>query len=61
MMIGHVLGLITGGGKVDQKYIHFMKGTAHCADLYQPRDSDLDTLKQARAKTIAQIKEWLSA
>ncbi len=57
--IGHVLGLLAGG-KVDPKNILFMKGTAHCADLYQPRDSDLETLKHTRAETLKQLKIWLS-
>lgn len=38
----------------------FMHGTAHCANMYQPNPTDLETLKQARIKISDTIGKWLA-
>lgn len=35
-------------------------GTAHCADLHHPKESDPDSLKQVRNKTRELLNHWLS-
>ncbi|CAG9821606.1 unnamed protein product [Phaedon cochleariae] len=37
----------------------FIEGTAHCADMYPARDSDLPQLKAARVQIQQQISSWL--
>ena len=38
----------------------FIKGTAHCANMYPPRDSDPPALTVAREMITQQIGRWLS-
>ena len=38
----------------------FIKGTAHCANMYPPRDNDPPALTAAREKITQQIGLWLS-
>jgi len=38
----------------------FINGTAHCADLYPPRSSDVSGLTQARAVEVKLLGQWLS-
>ena len=37
----------------------YIYGTAHCANMYPARDSDLPQLKAARKKIRAKIASWL--
>ena len=39
----------------------FINGTAHCANMYPPRDSDLQQLQKARDSVTALIGQWLAA
>uniref|UniRef100_A0A7S1KLV8 Uncharacterized protein n=1 Tax=Percolomonas cosmopolitus TaxID=63605 RepID=A0A7S1KLV8_9EUKA len=36
-----------------------MHGTAHCADLYPARDSDVSDLKSTREVFLSKLKQWL--
>jgi len=54
----HVLGVLADVG-ADQPW-QLMDNTAHCADLYMPRDSDDAQLKAFRAKAISLLHSWLS-
>eukprot|EP01027_Heterolobosea_sp_BB2_P006585 GEZU01009929.1.p2 GENE.GEZU01009929.1~~GEZU01009929.1.p2 ORF type:complete len:251 (+),score=87.69 GEZU01009929.1:378-1130(+) len=38
----------------------FITGTAHCADLYPPRDSDVAELTAARQLEVQLIAQWLA-
>ncbi|CAH1395060.1 unnamed protein product [Nezara viridula] len=38
----------------------FIKGTAHCADMYPSADTDIPQLKEARKEIFSQIKKWLN-
>ena len=37
----------------------FIQGTAHCANMYPPRDSDPQELTQARFTISLMIENWL--
>ena len=39
----------------------FINGTAHCANMYPPRVSDPQELKEARIDIAALLGEWLKA
>ena len=39
----------------------FITGTAHCANMYPPRDADLAALTSARAEITNIIGTWLKA
>jgi hypothetical protein len=39
----------------------YIVGTSHCADLYQPRSYDPETLTAARVVIADQVDLWLSA
>jgi hypothetical protein len=39
----------------------FIEGTAHCANMYPPRDSDLQQLTAARDTVTTLIGQWLAA
>lgn len=39
----------------------FIEGTAHCANMYPPRDSDLEALTTAREKITDILGEWVVA
>lgn len=53
----HVLGLYTSENP--QTPTILIEGTAHCADMYEPRDEDLPQLKSARVKIAQFIKGLL--
>ena len=38
-----------------------IKGTAHCANMYPPSDTDLPGLTAARATVLAALTRWLGA
>jgi len=38
----------------------FIQGTAHCADMSMPRDSDPPALTEGREKVLGQLDEWLA-
>lgn len=44
----------------DQEPTYFMTGTAHCADLYPPRDKDVVDLKNARTHQFALLQQWIA-
>ncbi len=53
----HALSVLTDiGSTVHARYI---TGTAHCANMYPPRDSDLQELTAAREEISALIGQWL--
>ncbi|XP_040063933.1 putative serine protease K12H4.7 [Ixodes scapularis] len=39
----------------------YIKGTAHCADMYPPSDKDLPELTEARERIAQLVGEWISA
>jgi hypothetical protein len=55
----HALGILkdTAGHEM---LPFFMQGTAHCADLYAPREQDLVVLTATRTQTLAKLSQWLS-
>ncbi|XP_045509497.1 putative serine protease K12H4.7 [Colias croceus] len=53
----HALG-ITSTQHIDAPAI-YVKGTAHCADMYPPRDEDLPELVRARIAIQNQLADWL--
>lgn len=53
----HVLGLYQS--KNPNTPTILIEGTAHCADMYEPRDEDLDQLKKARDQIAQYITELL--
>ena len=38
----------------------FIKGTAHCADMYPPSENDSHELKEARIEIENYLDAWLS-
>ncbi|KAF7272437.1 hypothetical protein GWI33_014783 [Rhynchophorus ferrugineus] len=55
----HALG-ITQSDNEDAPTI-YIKGTAHCANMYPPSDDDLPQLQAARAQILEYITKWLQA
>lgn len=55
----HVLGNYQNYSPQSQSATVLVQGTAHCADLYPPRSSDLPGLTQARAVQKALLAQWL--
>jgi len=53
----HAMG-ITSTSKSGMEAI-FIEGTAHCANMYPPRDEDPDQLKNARARIAKLISQWV--
>ena len=49
----HALGITSTTSKTVEAI--FINGTAHCANMYPPRDSDLEELKDARIKITTLI------
>ena len=49
----HALGITSTTSKTVDAI--FINGTAHCANMYPPRDSDLEELKEARIKITTLI------
>jgi len=56
----HALGLISDTPKPECMPVYYIKGTAHCADLYSSSPNDLDTLTDARTKAWANVDKWLN-
>lgn len=54
----HALGITTSFSSKSLEAI-FITGTAHCANMYPPRDSDVAELKEARVKISNMIGKWL--
>lgn len=54
----HALGFI-GQEPNEFTYTIFIKGTAHCADMYPSGDHDAPELIQARQKIINLLSVWL--
>eukprot|EP01127_Copromyxa_protea_P001793 TRINITY_DN11708_c0_g1_i1.p1 TRINITY_DN11708_c0_g1~~TRINITY_DN11708_c0_g1_i1.p1 ORF type:complete len:477 (-),score=110.62 TRINITY_DN11708_c0_g1_i1:102-1532(-) len=54
----HALGVITPSNDPSVP-VAFINGTAHCADLYPPRTSDVQELTEARTRVAAFLKHWL--
>lgn len=51
-------------GKIGYLYVcesntYFVPGTAHCANMYPPADTDLPVLKAARERISSLIGQWL--
>jgi len=55
----HILGVLESPCPQTEP-TSFMNGTAHCADLYPPRSSDLPELTATRALEVTLIASWLS-
>lgn len=53
----HALGLYQSNDL--QTPTILIQGTAHCADMYEPRDQDLPQLKEARVKIAEYIDKLL--
>lgn len=54
----HALGITSNIS--DSLIAVFITGTAHCANMYPPRDSDLPGLVSAREEISQIIGQWLS-
>ena len=55
----HALGLVSDTPKPSDMPVYYIKGTAHCADLYASSSADLPTLQQARQRAWANVQAWL--
>jgi hypothetical protein len=55
----HALGLISDTPKPDDMPVFYIKGTAHCADLYGSSPNDLDSLTNARVQAWKVLDQWL--
>lgn len=55
----HALGIISGNPPGSESAIIFIEGTAHCADMYPPRASDVIGLIEARQTQATFLKQWL--
>jgi len=56
----HALGLISDTPKPDDMPVFYIKGTAHCADLYASSPRDLSTLTDARTQSWKILDKWLN-
>jgi len=56
----HALGLISDTPKPDDMPVYYIKGTAHCADLYGTSPNDLSTLTYAREQAWKYVGKWLN-
>lgn len=54
----HALGIISS--KNPDAPAIFIKGTAHCANMYPSKENDFPQLKEARKKEIYYLKLWLN-
>jgi len=54
----HKLGILKTAGPSLPAF--YMQGTAHCSDLYPPRDSDLPTLTNTRRQEMKMIAQWIA-
>jgi pimeloyl-ACP methyl ester carboxylesterase len=57
----HILGVEAHAQPGPGTSISIMDGTAHCADLYAPRDSDLDELTKTRSLQVQAMSTWLQS
>jgi len=55
----HALGLISDTPKPEEMPVCYIKGTAHCADLYGSSPNDLSSLTDARTKAWKYVEHWL--
>jgi len=55
----HALGLISDTPKPECMPVIYIKGTAHCADLYGSSPHDLDSLTNARIQAWKSVDKWL--
>ncbi|KAJ4455439.1 putative Thymus-specific serine protease [Paratrimastix pyriformis] len=55
----HVLGVLEDISPEQPHYL--IQNTAHCADLYAPRDSDDGQLKTFRQQALMLLQKWLAA
>lgn len=53
----HVLGIIQSSNP--QAPAIYIKGTAHCANMYPPSEHDMPQLKEAREQIKGLIKQWV--
>lgn len=53
----HALGIISS--KNPDAPAIFIKGTAHCANMYPSKDTDLPQLKEARKAVMYYLRSWL--
>ncbi|XP_012541201.1 putative serine protease K12H4.7 [Monomorium pharaonis] len=53
----HILGIIQSSNP--QAPAIYIKGTAHCADMYPSSEHDMPQLKEARIQIKGLIKQWL--
>jgi len=56
----HALGLISDTPKPEEMPVCYIKGTAHCADLYSSSPNDLESLTDARNKAWNYLDKWLA-
>jgi len=56
----HALGLISDTPKPECMPVFYIKGTAHCADLYGSSPNDLDSLTYARTQAWKYVDKWLN-
>jgi len=56
----HALGLISDTPKPEDMPVFYIKGTAHCADLYGSSPNDLDSLTNARIQAWKYVDKWLN-
>jgi len=56
----HALGLISDTPKPQDMPVFYIKGTAHCADLYSSCSRDLSTLTNARIGAWKYLDKWLN-
>ncbi|XP_024883400.1 putative serine protease K12H4.7 [Temnothorax curvispinosus] len=53
----HVLGITQSSNQ--QAPAIYIKGTAHCANMYPPSEHDMPQLKEARMQIKSLIKQWI--
>jgi len=56
----HALGLISDTPMPESMPVFYIKGTAHCADLYGTSPNDLSTLTDARTQAWRHLDKWLN-
>jgi len=56
----HALGLISDTPKPEDMPVYYIKGTAHCADLYGTSVNDLASLTYAREQAWKYVGKWLN-
>jgi len=56
----HALGFTTETANPEEMPVFYIKGTAHCADMYGSRPTDLPTLVRAREQAWKYLDQWLN-